>query len=139
MCRSYDPPPVARRFNCHGHQLNALTAARWLVFWNLGAPNDRASQMDTRLSFPPVASWAPSDLHSRPHTSDVWETSSATLCSATRTSWLYTSPLRAPVERMCLFHPMTPTRVSWPCMLRSLLPSSTSQIWTSPEPSPTPT
>lgn len=33
--------------------------------------------------------------------------------------------------------PITPTRVSWPCMLRSFVPSSTSQICTSPVPSPT--
>jgi len=139
MFRSYEPPPVARRLSCHGHQLSALTAARWFFFANLGAARDRASQMETRLSLPPVASCAPSDRHSRPQTSDVWETSSATLWSAIRTSWLKTRPLRAPVDRVCLFQPITPTRVSWPNMLRSLVPSSTSQIWTSPEPRPTPT
>src|SRR6266700_3400231 len=82
MCRSWLPPPVARRLDCHGHHANAFTAARWFVFVNLGAARLRASQIETRLSLAPVASCAPSARHSRPQTSPVCDTSSATLCWA---------------------------------------------------------
>ena len=65
-----EPPPEASKFGCHSHQLRALTAARWLVLVNLGAPKCRISQILTRLSFPPVASCRPSDgLQVRPQTS----------------------------------------------------------------------
>jgi hypothetical protein len=37
MCLSADPPPVASKFCCHGHQARAFTAAVWLRFVHLGA------------------------------------------------------------------------------------------------------
>ena len=46
-------------------------------------------------------------------------------------------PSLAPDERMCLSQAKTPTRAAWPFIERTLEPESTSQIWVSPELSPT--
>jgi len=51
---SEDPPPVARRFLCHGHQAKALTAALWPWSWCFTLPAVM-SQIIARLSLLPEA------------------------------------------------------------------------------------
>ena len=52
---SEEPPPVARRFLCHGHQARALTAALWPWSWCLILAAV-ISQIIERLSLLPDAS-----------------------------------------------------------------------------------
>lgn len=51
IVRSAEPPPVAKRSRCHGHQARALTAAWCSARVNLGVES-LISQMFTKLSLP---------------------------------------------------------------------------------------
>ncbi len=120
MCLSAVPPPVASKFDCHGHQATALTAAVWLrnVCNGLLSCDIAESQMATKLSLAPLAKCRPSWFHLRPHTSCVCNLSVLTWCWATRTSWCCMTPPRDPLVSTCEFHDNEPTRLSWDFICR---------------------
>ena len=88
---SLDPPPEAKRDFYQGHQAKALTAALWslkqylgyytfefnmfrekgllLPLWKGFLILELMSQIQSKLSFPPLANYYPSGLHLSPQTS----------------------------------------------------------------------
>jgi hypothetical protein len=122
-----------------------LTAAVWFRFVHFATPRapsssctSLASHMFTTLSFPPLASSAPSPRHVRPHTSPAWPSSSATLCRPTRTSWCQMLPSWQPLLSTCPLQLRLATCAWCPPITRSRFCAATSQSSTAPVPSPTP-
>lgn len=118
MVLSLVPPPEARRLFCLGHQARALTAALCWVKVNLGFDYPFKSQMHRLLSFPPLASWDPSNDHLSPHTSLVWAVKVLTMPLLwALTSWFIILVSRLPLERRFPFQareetlPVCPLRV----------------------------
>ena len=72
---SEEPPPVARRFLCHGHQASALTAALCPWSWCLTFPAV-ISQIMARLSLLPEAN--PQASCFNPQISPLWPSSLST-------------------------------------------------------------
>ncbi|RNA03951.1 hypothetical protein BpHYR1_019728 [Brachionus plicatilis] len=83
MCPSDEPPPVASRLFCQGHQAMALTAA----VCSLNTCKGCDVSIDAKLSLPPDAKCLPLLLHFNPHTSCSCIFKVPTWCCATLTSW----------------------------------------------------
>jgi len=81
---SEEPPPVARRFLCQGHQASALTAALCPWSWCLTFPAV-ISQINAKLSLLPDAS--PHASCFRPQTSPLWPSNFIATLWGDRTSW----------------------------------------------------
>jgi hypothetical protein len=76
MHLSLEPPPVANRFLCHGHQAKALTAALWPFKVCLSLPIAKSHIMAV-LSLLPETN--PFELSASPQTSPLWELSLPTM------------------------------------------------------------
>ncbi len=103
MQRSAVPPPEASKLLWNGHHAKAFTAAWWsskrwrygLGPWIDPAAPAAASQIWTRLSFPPLASCWPVGDHFSPHISCSCASNLSVMWSRILTAWLFQIQVRA--------------------------------------------
>jgi hypothetical protein len=103
MQRSAVPPPEASKLLWNGHHAKAFTAAWWsskrwrygLGPWIDPPTPAAASQIWTRLSFPPLASCWPVGDHFSPHISCSCASNLSVMWSRILTAWLFRIQVRA--------------------------------------------